>query len=457
MSQAYLFHKIWQTKTINKYNFKDLLKNWTLNFILERKIKNNLKKKGIFPIIEVENLKEKNLKKLLQKFDRYNISSQIWYTIIPKEWKNKVTHRWINKRKKNFKISEKQIKISVLSKKKKFSYKLVTSPLLEQNKKLNKQYQSNYLCYSYLDFEKIPNFLKLGKNKETVFNKEILQTSKNKINIDIKSNLVLWLIPPFPEKKDVTKIEKIDISKISLLKKKNKKTIQNKKLLRERERHQTIRQWKWKSKNVEKKFKELGDMASLMTFMQDEENVISLSVKMRENLNLFRLLFCRDVGINKLTINSEHRIPRVLDDEILMYKVVSVFSKSKVRFKKVLNFKNLDESTSRIDFFQNNIKTSFKLINLEDIMLSRHCKELKVLSLLYLNKNKTSNLDKYFVKKNEEKLMKLQKIGDENKSLTIKHFLWPSFRLEDLACINRFWFNTNNGSRFTMLRIRMYT
>ncbi len=457
MSQVYLFHKIWQTKTINKYNFKDLLKNWTLNFILKKEIKNNLKKKGIFPIIEVENLKEKNLKKLLQKFNRYNISSQIWYTIIPKEWKNKVTHQWINKRKKDFKISEKQTKISVLSKKKKFSYKLVTSPLLEQNKKLNKQYKFNYLCYSYLDFEKIPDFIKLAKNKETLFNKEISQTLKNKINIYIKSNLVLWLIPPFLEKKNITEIEKIDIPKISLLNKKNKKNIQNKKLLRERERHQTIRQWKWKSKNVEKKFKELGDMASLMTFMQDQENVISLSAKMRENLNLFRLLFCRDVGINKLTINSEHRIPRVLDDEILMYKVVSVFFKSKVRFKKILNFKSLNESTSRIYFFQNDIKKKIKLSNLEDVMLSRHCKELKALNLLYLNKNKTSNLNKYFVERNEEKLIKLHKIRDENQSLTIKHFLWPSFRLEDLACINRFWFNTNNGSRFTMLRIRMYT
>lgn len=458
MSQAYLFHKIWQTKTINKINFKDLLKNWTLNLILKKEIKNNLKKKGIFSIVKVENLKEKNLKKLLQKFSRYNISSQIWYTIIPKAWKTKVSYQWINKRKKKFKISEKQKEISVLSKKKKFSYKLVANSLLEQNKKLKKQYQSNYLCYSYLDFEKIP---KLKENKEPIFNKEISQTLKNKINIYIKSNLVLWLIPPFVEKKDVTKIEKIDISKISLLKKKNTKNIQNKKLLRERERHQTIRQWKWKSKNVEKNFKELGDMASLMTFMQDQENVVSLSAKMRENLNLFRLLFCRDLGINKLTINSEHRIPRILDDEILMYKVISVFFKSKIRFKKVLNFKSLNESTLRIEFFQNNIKTSFKLLNLEDILLSKHCKELKILNLLYLNKNKTSNLNKSlnksFVKKNEEQPIKLHKIQNESQSLTIKHFLWPDFRLEDLACINRFWFNTNNGSRFTMLRIRMYT
>jgi hypothetical protein len=90
-------------------------------------------------------------------------------------------------------------------------------------------------------------------------------------------------------------------------------------------------------------------------------------------------------------------------------------------------------------------------------VLSKHRKELKVLNLLYLNKNKTSNLDKYFVKENSEKLIKLQKIQDKNQNLTIKHFLWPSFRLEDLACVNRFWFNTNNGSRFTILRIRMYT
>jgi hypothetical protein len=464
MSQTYLFHKIWQAGIINKYNFKDLLKNWTSNLILKKKIKNNLKKKGIFSLIEFEDLKENNLKKWLQNFNRYNISSKIWYRITPQDWKNQVTYQWRDKRKKDFRISEKQKKVSVLSRKKKFSYKLVTNPLLEQNKKLHKRYQYNYLCYNYLDFEKTPdfNFRKSKKNKESILNKEISQELKNKVNIYIKSNLVLWLIPAFIEKKYITKIEKIDIPKMSLLKEKNKKNIQNKKSLRERERHQTIRQWKWKSKNVEKKFKELGYMASLMTFMQDQENVISLSAKMRENLNLFRLLFCRDIGINKLTINSEHRIPRVLDDEILMYKVVSVFFKSKVRFKKLLNLKILNESTSQMKFFQNNPKIDFNLANLDDIILSRHRKELKVLNLLYLDKNeitkdKTFNLNKYFVGKDEEKPIKLQKSREENQNLTIKHFLWPSFRLEDLACVNRFWFNTNNGSRFTMLRIRMYT
>nr|AIU45506.1 hypothetical chloroplast RF19 [Triticum turgidum subsp. durum]AIU45519.1 hypothetical chloroplast RF19 [Triticum turgidum subsp. durum] len=28
--------------------------------------------------------------------------------------------------------------------------------------------------------------------------------------------------------------------------------------------------------------------------------------------------------------------------------------------------------------------------------------------------------------------------------------------LEDLACMNRYWFDTNNDNRFSMLRIQMY-
>ncbi|RHN58279.1 Protein TIC 214 [Medicago truncatula] len=40
--------------------------------------------------------------------------------------------------------------------------------------------------------------------------------------------------------------------------------------------------------------------------------------------------------------------------------------------------------------------------------------------------------------------------------MNFKLFLWPNYRLEDLACINRYWFNTHNGSHFSILRIHMY-
>ena len=457
ISQTYLFHKIWQKETINKYNFKSLLKNWTSNLIIKKTIKKNLKKKGIFSLIKLKNLKKKNWKKWLQNFTRYNISSQIGYKITPKKWRKQVTTQWKNKKEKNFLISEKEKQNLALFKQKTFFYKLIPNDLFKQNKKLNKRYQYNYLCYSYLDFKKKPEFVQLVNNKEkNTFNKDFSQLETNKKNIFIKSNLTSWLISTLTEKKFITKIEKLAIPTSSLLKQKNKKNIQNKKSLRERERHQIIRQWKWKSKNVEKKFKELGDMASLMTFMQDQENIISLSVKMRENLDLFRLLFCRDIGINKLTINSEHRLPHVLDDQILIYKIISLFLKLKTRVKKNLNFNNLNKSTSRIEMFQNKQKKNFALVNVEDIILLKHRKELKILNLLNLNKNQILNLDKNILKDNKKKQTKLQKIQDQNKNLTITHFLWPIFRLEDLACINRFWFNTSNGSRFNMLRIRMY-
>nr|UTT72322.1 hypothetical chloroplast RF19 [Rubus niveus] len=46
--------------------------------------------------------------------------------------------------------------------------------------------------------------------------------------------------------------------------------------------------------------------------------------------------------------------------------------------------------------------------------------------------------------------------GLKKKLIKLKLFLWPNYRLEDLACMNRYWFDTNNGSRFGMVRIHMY-
>ena len=35
----------------------------------------------------------------------------------------------------------------------------------------------------------------------------------------------------------------------------------------------------------------------------------------------------------------------------------------------------------------------------------------------------------------------------------IVRFLWPIHRLEDLACINRFWIGATQQSRFSLLRV----
>nr|QKV09714.1 putative chloroplast RF1 [Pyrularia edulis] len=87
------------------------------------------------------------------------------------------------------------------------------------------------------------------------------------------------------------------------------------------------------------------------------------------------------------------------------------------------------------------------------------------ISLVHKNNHKTNQRyqEKGHVdKKMKKSIAKHQKIlpneNDKvkNKLTKLKSFLWPNYRLEDLICANRYWFDTNNGSRFSMLRIHMY-
>nr|YP_010230202.1 hypothetical chloroplast RF1 [Habenaria linearifolia]QST20084.1 hypothetical chloroplast RF1 [Habenaria linearifolia] len=68
----------------------------------------------------------------------------------------------------------------------------------------------------------------------------------------------------------------------------------------------------------------------------------------------------------------------------------------------------------------------------------------------FCNKNKIRNYGKVL---NKDKHINT----DEKNLMKLKLFLWPNYRLEDLACMNRYWFDTNNSSRFSMSRIHMYS
>nr|YP_008994530.1 hypothetical chloroplast RF19 [Hypseocharis bilobata]YP_008994542.1 hypothetical chloroplast RF19 [Hypseocharis bilobata]AGV02959.1 hypothetical chloroplast RF19 [Hypseocharis bilobata]AGV02971.1 hypothetical chloroplast RF19 [Hypseocharis bilobata] len=99
----------------------------------------------------------------------------------------------------------------------------------------------------------------------------------------------------------------------------------------------------------------------------------------------------------------------------------------------------------------------------EDVLSPRSRRKLRILmslgstlgSIIDTNKNTNENPiveePAELTKEEKEELNKTR-----NKLMKLRFFLWPNYRLEDLACMNRYWFNTNNGSRFSMLRIRMY-
>nr|YP_009531793.1 hypothetical chloroplast RF1 [Leiosporoceros dussii]AXZ70949.1 hypothetical chloroplast RF1 [Leiosporoceros dussii] len=482
--QAYIYHKAWQIKTMNKCYLKYLLQSWTPNYSIKNNTQNFLQE--ILSFNEPQNLTEKNWKKWLRCSNRYNLPSQIWYKISPQEWKDKVSEHW--KSQNYFCKNSSKKNQSLLLHKQKENYSIFasdsSSKYTREIGRLNKRHKSNLFLYSYLDHTKSLNIKKFpmwqNKEKETLFhnrikkiknfqlfnnernNENLIDSSKKETNLFFRSNLILWLVPEFLGKKNLDKTELIPVFHTSLIRDKNRETIQNVKSLRERERHQSIRQWRWKSKNLEKRFKELGDMASVMTFIQNQKNIISLSAKMREDLDLFRLPFRRDIGINRLTINSEHRLPRVLDDQILMYKIITTLSKFQFRFKERLDLNIFDESILRIRNFENEKKTIFNSFSIEEILLPKHRRELRILNSLFLkydDMNQETKFHKRSLKNNKlnnERLIKINKEFNTNVNQSIKRFLWPSYRLEDLACMNRFWFNTSNGSRFSMLRIRIY-
>nr|YP_010214126.1 hypothetical chloroplast RF19 [Cecarria obtusifolia]UBN07852.1 hypothetical chloroplast RF19 [Cecarria obtusifolia] len=82
----------------------------------------------------------------------------------------------------------------------------------------------------------------------------------------------------------------------------------------------------------------------------------------------------------------------------------------------------------------------------ETILSSRRCREFRILICLNLKKKKKLNKNKIFFNSTNVK-KKLNKL---------KFFLWTNFQLEDFTCINRYWFDTNNSIRFSILRIHMY-
>ena len=97
----------------------------------------------------------------------------------------------------------------------------------------------------------------------------------------------------------------------------------------------------------------------------------------------------------------------------------------------------------------------------EDIMPANINREFRILELLNFNTNydfsnklqTSKQAIKNSLKSNNQKSISNQKSSSYE---IIKRFLWPTHRLEDLACINRFWLGTNTHSKFSTLRISMY-
>nr|WRH36566.1 hypothetical chloroplast RF1 [Euchresta japonica] len=168
------------------------------------------------------------------------------------------------------------------------------------------------------------------------------------------------------------------------------------------------------------------------------------------------------------------RLSRKNDEQFIMYQTIglSLIHKNKRQInprypeKSRVDKKTFDKSITRTKdqkITENQEKNHYDLPVPENILSSRRHRELRILicftprnrnsvyrKTTFSNENKVNNCcqvlakNKYFDKKKKKNLINL------------KLFLWPIYRLEDLSCMNRYWFDTNNGSRFSIVRIHIY-
>lgn len=165
------------------------------------------------------------------------------------------------------------------------------------------------------------------------------------------------------------------------------------------------------------------------------------------------------------------RLSKKNNEQFFMYQTTALSlihtSKRQInqryREKKNVDKTNFDKYiTRRRDqkIRENKEKNQYDLLVPENILSARRRRELRI--LICLNPRNSVHTNTIFYNENKvhnccQVLAKNKYLDrDKKKLMNLKCFLWPNYRLEDLACINRYWFDTHNGSRFGIVRIHMY-
>nr|QHE64153.1 Ycf1 [Spathiphyllum kochii]QHE64165.1 Ycf1 [Spathiphyllum kochii] len=169
------------------------------------------------------------------------------------------------------------------------------------------------------------------------------------------------------------------------------------------------------------------------------------------------------------------RLSKKWNEEFIIYQTlgISLVNKSKQQTdRRYIKEKYLDEnpfekSISRHStMFVSKDKNNYDLFVPENILSTRRRRELRILICFNPWRGNVVDVDRNPIFFNENNIRNygqfLKKDGlfntdaNKNKLIKFKLFLWPNYRLEDLVCMNRYWFDTTNGSSFSMSRIQMY-
>nr|QVX29887.1 hypothetical chloroplast RF1 [Geoffroea spinosa] len=211
---------------------------------------------------------------------------------------------------------------------------------------------------------------------------------------------------------------------------------------------------------------------------------IAITSIQRGELSLDIMVNQKDLTLTGLTKNKKLiqkgifiiepvRLSRKKDEQFYIYQTIglSLLHKNKRQInqrypeKNHADKKNFEKSIPRTrdqKITDNKEKNHYDLLVPEFFFFARRRREFRI--LICFNSKNRNCVDRKTTFYNKNKVNNCCNVLAENKDLdrekkklmNFHFFLWPNFRLEDLACMNRYWFDTYNGSRFSIVRIHMY-
>nr|QHN59077.1 Ycf1 [Schoenorchis seidenfadenii] len=351
---------------------------------------------------------------------------------------------------------------------------------------------------------KICNFVFncMGMNKKRFYDNDIAS------NHDTISNLETWFFPEFVLLFDVYKIQPWIIPIKSLFfhfsineksKKINVKSYKKKKAVEEDyvsfEIKKGIKKEQYKSKNEmeldfflkkyllfqlrwadhlnKKLMKNLRVYCLLLRLINPKE--IAISLIQRGEINIDGMFIQRDLVLPELIRKGIFIIEPIFlsilrDGKSIIYQTMDISSVDNKKYqtnkkykKKRIEKGGFEKSIARhSNIFLSGDKNHYDLLVPENILSPRRRREFRI--RICLNSRNFHVVDRNPRFCNENKIRNCGQFLNENKHINtdrknfikLKFFLWPNYRLEDLACMNRYWFDASNSSRFSMSRIHMY-
>jgi hypothetical protein len=462
-----------------RISMKKLLMEWNEEQPLEEYVKIILNQYGL---VADRPINSENLQEWLKNFKRYIPSPDIWENIAPALWKNKTHDLWKNQ---DVNIDHSlHFKRSILNESKKhLSYH---KPLFENTHKMNKRWDMNLLINSYTNSFKINTLHQISSNlrhQNNQYNQSFLwnvikknsnQKYKtlhtdhslglhNKVNVNLITSRPLinsmHLSSVYTKRWDVIK------KKPLIFKDNDSLNLANYSLanLNKRLVFKPILQYRWKSE--QDRLKVLNTIDIIKKAKSDFKNTVPKKI-LSQNTNAILYKTLRNqseessfkeriLDWSTFTCQSiKKRQSKLLDDEILMHNVITSFLEFKKKYLYLKDLNLVSMNIHNLDIFNKNF-TSHTFLMPEDLFLNQTLREYRI--LFSLNFNCASLKKKINLLMPEQPSKTLRKEPQSlNQYEIVKRYLWPSYKLEDLACFNRFLINTANQSRFSILRIKMY-